>query len=66
MDAVGLDVSDPEQIAHVSEHLIAKYPALNALINNAGIMPFDDVTGPLDDAQARAASSRPTCSAQCE
>jgi len=52
MDAVEIDVSDPAQIASVTESLKQKYPALNVLINNAGIMPFDDVTGPLDDAQA--------------
>uniref|UniRef100_UPI00261EB2F8 SDR family oxidoreductase n=1 Tax=Paraburkholderia sp. TaxID=1926495 RepID=UPI00261EB2F8 len=52
MDAVEIDVSDPAQIASVTESLKQKYPALNVLINNAGIMPFADVTGPLDDAQA--------------
>ncbi|WP_118185081.1 SDR family oxidoreductase [Paraburkholderia phosphatilytica] len=52
MDAVELDVSDPAQIASVSRHLIETYPALNVVINNAGIMPFDDVTRPFDDAQA--------------
>ena len=52
MDAVEIDVSSPAQIASVTESLKQKYPALNVLINNAGIMPFDDVTGPLDDAQA--------------
>lgn len=52
MDAVEIDVSDPAQIASVTESLKQKYPALNVLINNAGIMPFDDVSGPLDDAQA--------------
>ncbi|MDE1179365.1 SDR family NAD(P)-dependent oxidoreductase [Paraburkholderia sp.] len=52
IDAVEFDVSDPDQIARVTTHLIATYPALNVVINNAGIMPFDDVTGPLDDAQA--------------
>ena len=52
MDAVEIDVSDPAQIASVTESVKQKYPALNVLINNAGIMPFDDVSGPLDDAQA--------------
>ena len=52
MDAVEIDVSNPAQIASVTGSLKQKYPALNVLINNAGIMPFDDVTGPLDDAQA--------------
>jgi uncharacterized oxidoreductase len=52
MDAIEVDVSDAAQIARASAHLIERYPALNVLVNNAGIMPFDDVTGPLDDAQS--------------
>jgi len=52
MDAVQLDVNDPEQIRNVAQALILKYPTLNVLINNAGVMPFDDVTGPLDDEMA--------------
>ncbi|MGF6770926.1 putative oxidoreductase [Paraburkholderia sp. GAS199] len=52
IDTVELDVTDPAQIASVAKALIEKYPALNVVINNAGIMPFDDVAGPLDDAQA--------------
>lgn len=52
MDAVELDITDPAQIQQVAQALIAKYPALNVVINNAGVMPFDDAAGPLDDAQA--------------
>jgi uncharacterized oxidoreductase len=52
IDTVELDVNNPTQIADVARELIAKYPALNVVINNAGVMPFDDATGPLDDAQA--------------
>ena len=52
MDSVEIDVTDAAQIRRVAEQLIQKYPSLNVLINNAGIMPFDDVTGPFDDAQA--------------
>ncbi|AXF04491.1 SDR family oxidoreductase [Paraburkholderia hospita] len=52
MDSVEIDVTNPAQIASVAEHLIQTYPSLNVVINNAGIMPFDDVTGPLDDSQA--------------
>lgn len=52
MDAVELDVNDPERIKQVAASLTANYPALNVVINNAGIMPFDTVDGPLDDARA--------------
>jgi uncharacterized oxidoreductase len=52
MDAVELDVGDPGMIASVTSDLIARYPALNVVINNAGIMPFDDPAGPLNDEQA--------------
>ena len=49
MDSVELDISDPENIAAVTKKLIADYPALNVLINNAGIMQIDDAGGEIDD-----------------
>jgi uncharacterized oxidoreductase len=49
MDSVELDVSDPASIATVAKKLIADYPALNVLINNAGIMLIDDAAGKIDD-----------------
>lgn len=52
MDTIELDITDAAQIQRVAQKLIAKYPALNVIINNAGIMPFDDAGGTLDDAQA--------------
>ncbi|WP_313460713.1 SDR family NAD(P)-dependent oxidoreductase [Stenotrophomonas sp.] len=52
IDAVLLDVADPDQIKAVAADVIARYPALNVVVNNAGIMPFDDAGGALDDAQA--------------
>ncbi|MFJ3486038.1 SDR family oxidoreductase [Pseudomonas sp. NPDC090202] len=50
MDAVELDINDPASIADVAQTLISRYPALNVLVNNAGIMPFDDAAGHIDDA----------------
>ena len=41
MDSVELDIADPANIAAVTKKLIADYPALNVLINNAGIMLID-------------------------
>ncbi|KZB61478.1 short-chain dehydrogenase [Thalassospira sp. MCCC 1A02491] len=49
MDALELDINDIASIDAAAKQLINKYPNLNVLINNAGIMPFDDVSGPVDD-----------------
>jgi uncharacterized oxidoreductase len=49
MDSLELDVSDPGSIATVAKKLIADYPTLNVLINNAGIMLIDDAAGKIDD-----------------
>lgn len=49
MEGLELDINDPASIIKVSQTLISKYPALNVLVNNAGIMPFDDAAGHIDD-----------------
>ncbi len=49
IDTVELDVSNLESIASVSKELMTKYPKLNVLVNNAGIMQLDDVSKPIDD-----------------
>jgi uncharacterized oxidoreductase len=49
MQWVELNIEDPVSISTVARKLIADYPKLNVLINNAGIMQIDDVSGPLDD-----------------
>ncbi len=49
MDSVELDIANPMNIAAVAKKLIADYPALNVLINNAGIMLIDDAAGKIDD-----------------
>ena len=49
MQSVELNVEDPASIAAVAEKLIAEYPKLNVLINNAGIMKTDTAQGVLDD-----------------
>jgi len=50
MQAIRLDVEDPRDITQVCANLIKQYPALNVLINNAGIMQFDDASGAVDEA----------------
>jgi uncharacterized oxidoreductase len=52
MKSVELDVENPASIATVCKKLIADYPKLNAVINNAGIMQLDDTSTVMDDAQA--------------
>jgi uncharacterized oxidoreductase len=46
---VELNITDPANIAAVAKKLIADYPALNVLINNAGIMLIDDAAEKIDD-----------------
>ncbi|WP_191576070.1 SDR family oxidoreductase [Achromobacter insolitus] len=50
IEGIQLDISDAQDIDRVAKTLIAKYPSLNVLINNAGIMPFDDPSSQVDDA----------------
>jgi uncharacterized oxidoreductase len=50
MQSVELDVADPASIAAVAKKLMADYPELNVLINNAGIMQMDDAAGIVDEA----------------
>jgi uncharacterized oxidoreductase len=52
MESVELDVADPARIAVVAKELIASYPKLNVLVNNAGIMHIDNLSGPIEDAVA--------------
>jgi uncharacterized oxidoreductase len=42
-------VEDPVSIAAVAQKLIADYPALNVLINNAGIMQIDNAAGVIEE-----------------
>jgi uncharacterized oxidoreductase len=49
MESVELDISDPASIDAVTKKLIADYPELNVLVNNAGIMLIDDATARIDD-----------------
>jgi uncharacterized oxidoreductase len=52
MHSVELDIQDPQQITAVAAQLVKDFPTLNVLFNNAGIMPFDDAAGAIDDATA--------------
>lgn len=49
MVAYEMDITDPESITSVAAKIVADYPALNVLVNNAGIMPFDDASGVINE-----------------
>ncbi|EOV0677996.1 SDR family oxidoreductase [Cronobacter dublinensis] len=42
------DLSAPQGVASFAEAVQTRFPALNVLINNAGIMRFETLTGPRD------------------
>lgn len=50
MQWLELNIEDTQSVHAVAQKLIAEHPKLNVLINNAGIMQPDDVSGPVDDA----------------
>ncbi|MDE1154104.1 MAG: SDR family NAD(P)-dependent oxidoreductase [Acidobacteriaceae bacterium] len=50
MHSVVLDVENPASIEAVAKDLIARFPKLNVVINNAGIMVPDGVDKPVNDA----------------
>lgn len=53
IEGVVLDIADPDDIRRAAREVIATYPSINVLINNAGIMPFDDAAGKIDDSVSR-------------
>jgi uncharacterized oxidoreductase len=55
MGAVELDIADPDSIRRAAATLLADYPSLNVLVNNSGIMPFDDPSAAVDEAAMLAA-----------
>jgi len=55
MASLALDVEDPANIRAFAAELAVRYPALNVLVNNAGIMRFEKLPAqpdPLSDAEA--------------
>lgn len=51
---MAFDVSDPADIERFVRDVVARFPALNVLVNNAGIMRYEDVTTKRDLADAEA------------
>jgi uncharacterized oxidoreductase len=52
IDTIELDITTADDIQRAANTVIARHPTLNVVINNAGIMPFDDAAGALDDGAA--------------
>lgn len=50
MQSVELDIEDTASVAAAAKELVERFPTLNVLINNAGIMKPDGVAGAVDDA----------------
>jgi uncharacterized oxidoreductase len=49
IEAIELDIADPESIKATAMRLIREHPDLNVLINNAGIMEPDQAAGIIDN-----------------
>ena len=49
MEAIELDITDPQSIAWATDELVVRWPSLNVLINNAGVMHIDNLAGPVDE-----------------
>ena len=54
MAALSLDVEDPQAIKAFAARIVAEHPRLNVLVNNAGIMKFEDAAAKRDLANAEA------------
>ncbi len=54
MSAVSLDVTDADAIAAFAKDIVARFPDLNVLVNNAGIMNAEDAGTKRDLTQAEA------------
>ena len=49
IEAIALDITDPDHIKNVTKKLLQEHPDLNVLVNNAGIMEPDQAAGVIDD-----------------
>jgi len=52
--AYELDVDDPQAIREFAERIVAEHPELNVLVNNAGILPLENLGTPSDLEKAEA------------
>ena len=52
--AVTLDVAKPDEVESFAREIVERFPALNVLFNNAGIMKYEDITASRDLSDATA------------
>lgn len=48
LHAMPLDVADASAVDRFAKEVVARFPDLNIVMNNAGIMPYEDITGARD------------------
>jgi len=53
MAAIQLDIADSASIERAARTIIRDFPETNVLFNNAGVLLFDDPSGPIDEAAAQ-------------
>lgn len=53
LHSMPLDVADPAAIGTFAASVVERFPDLNVLMNNAGIMPFEDIVEPRDLSDAQ-------------
>lgn len=63
IEALELDVADAASITRASKTVASKYPELNVLVNNAGIMLWEDLLEPTSSRSPKT-PSRSTCLAR--
>jgi len=51
---VTLDVAQPDEVERFAKEIVERFPALNVLFNNAGIMKYEDITASRDLSDATA------------
>ena len=48
LHAMPLDVADASAVDRFAKEVVERFPDLNVVMNNAGIMPYEDITGARD------------------
>ena len=49
IESIELDIADPQSISRAVQEITSRFPAINVLINNAGVMQIDDAPTEIAD-----------------